>query len=312
MEVDLQAQFSGQHKTLSDKEREEIKEGYIWMDWFCVPQERSSRVPTPSASASSPTASLSPMRFLSERSGTESWSLMDDANKCIQSIPAYVEACQIFVALVPNLTHSSGSQVNYSSWLQRGWCRAEMWCKLLSERSNVPIVVVTASDRAEFDHPMMWMRSPVHQGDFGLESDRRKVSRFIYKALSLKLQRLRESKRKKDLNLYRFLMARADEISGKAVCHDTMEEFLRKYMFSSPNDAIQFQVGMTGLACATLSGQTEMMQDAVAGPVGDTTKGAGCCPEKRDEPIRKHNFYLVLTTCDPVYQCIVTARMKMA
>lgn len=64
----------------------------------------------------------------------------------------------------------------------------------------------------------------------------------------LKLQRLRESKRKKDLNLYRFFLARADEICGKAICNDTMEEFWRKYMFSSPNDAIQFQVGMTGLA----------------------------------------------------------------
>lgn len=261
VELDLQAQFIGQHKTLSDQEREEIKEGYIWMDWFSVPQERNSKGATPSAMGASPSAIFSPMNFLSERSGTESWTPLDEANKCIQSIPAYVEACQIFVALVPNLTHSSGSQVNYSSWLQRGWCRAEMWCKLLSERSKVPIVVVTASDRAEFDHPMMWMRSPVHQGDFGLESDRRKVSRFIQRALSLKLQRLRESKRKKDLNLYRFFLARADEICGKTICNDTMEEFWRKYMFSSPNDAIQFQVGMTGLACATLSGQTEMMQE---------------------------------------------------
>jgi threonine synthase len=32
-------------------------------------------------------------------------------------------------------------------------------------------------------------------------------------------------------------------------------------MVAGSKDAIQFQVGMTGLACATLSGQTEMMQD---------------------------------------------------
>ena len=43
------------------------------------------------------------------------------------------------------------------------------WTICLSEDKNE---VVTASDRAEFDHPMMWMRSPVHQGDFGLESVR--------------------------------------------------------------------------------------------------------------------------------------------
>ena len=31
----------------------------------------------------------------------------------------------------------------------------------------------------------------------------------------------------------------------------------------SSKDAIRFQVGMTGMACATLSGQTEMMQDGM-------------------------------------------------
>ncbi len=38
------------------------------------------------------------------------------------------------------------------------------------------------------------------------------------------------------------------------------QEFLRKYMFSSIADAIGHCKGMTGLACATLSGQTPMMQ----------------------------------------------------
>ena len=263
VEVDLQAQFSGIHKTLSSEEREALKDGYIWMDWFSVPQERNNRMPGSVASSGSPLASTSPLNLstFSERSGTESWTSLDEANRCIQSIPAYVEACQIFVSLVPSLRHSNGEMVNYSTWLQRGWCRAEMWCKLLSDKSDVPIVVVTDSDRAEFDHPMMWMRSPVHLGDFGIEQDRRKVCRFIQKALSLKLQRLREKGRKKDLCLYRFFMARADEICGKSICHDTMEEFLRKYMFSSIADAVGHCKGMTGLACATLSGQTPMMQE---------------------------------------------------
>lgn len=38
----------------------------------------------------------------------------------------------------------------------------------ISRRPKSP-QVVTDSDRAEFDHPMMWMRSPVHLGDFGIE-----------------------------------------------------------------------------------------------------------------------------------------------
>ena len=39
-----------------------------------------------------------------------------------------------------------------------------------TERSR-PFEVVTDSDRAEFDHPMLWLRSPVHEGDFGVESE---------------------------------------------------------------------------------------------------------------------------------------------
>lgn len=41
--------------------------------------------------------------------------------------------------------------------------------KLLPSFAGKPTKVVTDSDRAEFDHPMMWMRSPVHLGDFGIE-----------------------------------------------------------------------------------------------------------------------------------------------
>ncbi|CAJ1430446.1 unnamed protein product [Effrenium voratum] len=48
-----------------------------------------------------------------------------------------------------------------------------MWCKLLSDRSAVPIVaelVVTDTERAHFEQPMLWLRSPVHSGDFGIDS----------------------------------------------------------------------------------------------------------------------------------------------
>ena len=44
-----------------------------------------------------------------------------DTARAVQSIPAYVESCDMFVALVPDLVHSdTGLQCNYSTWLSRG------------------------------------------------------------------------------------------------------------------------------------------------------------------------------------------------
>ncbi|CAK9043994.1 unnamed protein product [Durusdinium trenchii] len=259
VEVDLQAQFSGFHRTLTLAERQQLQNAYIWMDWFSVPQERNSR---PSTAANSPIYSSPSLERLMtlERNGTESWSSIDEANKCIQSIPAYVEACQFFVALVPSLSDESGTNFNYSTWLQRGWCRAEMWCKMLSDASEIPIVVVTDSDRAEFDHPMLWLRSLVHEGDFGLETDRRKVSRFIQKALNLKLQRLKAQKTAQALNSYRFFAARADVFGGRARVDESIEDFLKRCSFSSINEAVKMDKGMNGLACAVLAGHTHVMQ----------------------------------------------------
>ena len=31
---------------------------------------------------------------------------------------------------------------NYLTWLSRGWCRAELWCRLLSNREDTSVVVV--------------------------------------------------------------------------------------------------------------------------------------------------------------------------
>eukprot|EP00438_Fugacium_kawagutii_P019773 Skav203663 [mRNA] locus=scaffold2755:105564:105761:- [translate_table: standard] len=41
----------------------------------------------------------------------------------------------IFLALVPEMKHhDTGKYCSYSSWLRRGWCRAELWCHLLSNK----------------------------------------------------------------------------------------------------------------------------------------------------------------------------------
>ena len=38
----------------------------------------------------------------------------------------------MFVILAPRCRHSDLSQCGFGSWSQRGWCRLELWCKMLS------------------------------------------------------------------------------------------------------------------------------------------------------------------------------------
>ncbi|CAJ1392411.1 unnamed protein product [Effrenium voratum] len=239
VEQDVHSQLAGHSTTLSAEERARLQDGYIWMDWFSVPQQ------------------LEFEQDDEEDCGTSSWTSSNEANLCIASIPAYVEACQIFLALVPSLEHEGGSPVNYSTWLQRGWCRAEMWCKLLSDRSAVPIVVVTDTERAHFEQPMLWLRSPVHSGDFGIDSDREKVNRFIWKALDLKLARLAK---RKDLKRFRFFAAKAAFFLGDPTSCRSQKDFLEHFMFDSFQAAVQ-QRGFTAVHCAVLAGDTCMLKE---------------------------------------------------
>lgn len=73
----------------------------MWLDYFCVPQ------------------------LVDEHS----IGLRDEQQLYIRSIPSYVELCDVFVALVPKALHidTKGAR-DVHSWLQRGWCRTEIWC----------------------------------------------------------------------------------------------------------------------------------------------------------------------------------------
>ena len=56
---------------------------------------------------------------------------------------------------------SSCAQV---SWLSRGWCRAELWCHVLSNKPDTNIIVVHSAQEAEFMSPMDWQRNSIADG----------------------------------------------------------------------------------------------------------------------------------------------------
>lgn len=47
------------------------------------------------------------------------------------------------------LHEDTGSLCNYSSWLSRGWCRGELWYRMLSSRSTASIMVMFSENEVE-------------------------------------------------------------------------------------------------------------------------------------------------------------------
>ncbi|CAL1167854.1 unnamed protein product [Cladocopium goreaui] len=236
VEGDVSAQLRFRTMRLSRAERDRIRNGYVWFDWFSVPQI-ASREPD---------------------AGEHEFA--DDTCLCVKSIPSYVEKCQVFVVLVPRLLHADrGTVCNYSTWLDRGWCRAEMWCKVLSEASDIPMIVIESEDKAEFLFPFNWNRKVAHEADFTVEADRRAVSEMSRKAL---LGKLMSRAAGAQLAQYRYFAACQEGFTGQPPARRSVQEFLSFFRFPSLKDAIA-PAGYTGLACATLSGDLPMMRHLI-------------------------------------------------
>ena len=77
--------------------RQQVLSGYIFLDWFAIPQ------------------------ITARAEGVNEESTKSDAALAVQSIPFYVETSNIFLALVPEVKHcTTGKFCNYASWLSRG------------------------------------------------------------------------------------------------------------------------------------------------------------------------------------------------
>ena len=84
--------------SLSKNTRRHIADGFIFFDWFSIPQ------------------------ITARQHGVNEDTTKSNAALAVQSIPAYVELSNVFLALVPELMHKDSAQlVNYATWLSRGW-----------------------------------------------------------------------------------------------------------------------------------------------------------------------------------------------
>ena len=155
---------------------------FFWYDYFSCPQER-----------------------LSESSGCGEKVHRDTLLDAIDSIPAYVDECSFFFALVPVLENPSGTNlITPFTWNSRGWCRLERSCRELSQNKSW-IQVKGRNDLQLISGAGASLcagSGPVGEGAFTVPEDASKLGPVLMKALKRKLLWLLKAE---DLPGYRFV-----------------------------------------------------------------------------------------------------------
>jgi len=265
---DVASQFFGEKKTLTQEQAKRVKEGFIWLDWVSIPQietfhdqdDEDDEVSIAKRNRSSRTFAYK----------TPARPRRTDQEEFILSIPSFVQACQVFVALVPPLMHFDTRQLcNYASWSTRGWCRTEMWCKMMLGNQDMPVVVISAADQADFARPVNWVDHLPHEGQFSVPADRGVVNGIFEQALSHQLGWLEQDS---DPSLYRYFLARRENLIGVGQQRRRLPEFLEEFGFGSLKDAKRIRRGFGPILAAALSADTDLLK---------TLLEAACSVEQR-------------------------------
>jgi len=146
---------------------------------------------------------------------TSSHKALRDAAKAVQSIPAYVEQCDLMVVVAPVSSHQdTGELCNFSSWRARGWCRAELVCSVLA-RHHIHALVCTGGKSTPFlMHPCEAHRLVVGTGEFScckmghqvngvpMACDKEKVAQVLDRMLKAKVVFSRQERILVDQHFY--------------------------------------------------------------------------------------------------------------
>lgn len=225
----------GATRSFSAETRQQLAEGYLFLDWFAIPQI-TARMP-----------------------GVNEEVCKSEAAKAVQSIPAYVEAADLFIALVPEVKHQDrGAYCNYTSWLSRGWCRAELWCRLLSHKPDTGVILLHSTKDVRYMFPLDWQLNTIVDGEFTVEEDRDVVAKLGEVAVDEKIRSLRAEHSQ---CYYRWFVASRPRLLGQDRGVSDKESFLEKFQFRSWEAAIfGDESNMTGLLCALFSCDVSMIR----------------------------------------------------
>jgi len=165
--------------------------GYVWFDWFSIPQiSVRDTGDEPGGQNTKPITSRSvPSEFDDVAPGgthKEPSTMSNDMKNAVNSIPAYVEYCDEFFVVAPTLEHhDTNLTCDLQSWLHRGWCRVELVCRKLSQRTSV--ISVQGVAQVEYMAGYSWISAPAFEGDFAVPTDKEAVYPVLQMAFDKKI-----------------------------------------------------------------------------------------------------------------------------
>lgn len=249
---DMASQFFGDCKILSKEQMTQIREGFIWLDWVSIPQIETFQTDDPDDEISAAKRERSSRTFAYSAPARR----RTDQEDFILSIPSFVQACQVFVVLVPPIKHKNSNQIcNYSSWSMRGWCRTELWCKMMLANMDVPVLVISGEFQADFARPVNWVDCVPHEGEFSFSTDRGVVNSIFEQVLSHQLSWLEHEA---NLSLYRYFLSRKDTLTGTTLQPRSMAEFLEDFGYKSLKASKKSS--FSPVAAAALSGDADVLK----------------------------------------------------
>lgn len=153
---------------LTSKAKACLLSGFIWYDYFSIPQCVGEHA---------------------ECAETRAQQI-----QAILSIPSYCVQSEVFLVLCPALLHcSTGLELDYMSWRSRAWCRAEAVVRMLTTRKNVSILVVKSAVQAIYVmNGVNVIQCPVGEGCLTYEGDRPVLRKLVQKTLLARLNRDQE------------------------------------------------------------------------------------------------------------------------
>jgi len=231
--------FAKAVETMTAVEIQELQSGYVWFDYFSVPQ-------------------------LKARSASASIQMQVDTQAAVDSIPSYVQFSKYFLILAPTVpkVECPDEGLDYLTWCSRGWCRLERAARVLSPQQDTRMILVAGSDCMKFVGADAYLQDPPGKGDFAYDSDREAVVKVMSAMVSHKLQ---FHKARGELHKYRMLLSlQGSLLSGKSPdsckfshCED-LSAFLKQYQFDSSTD--KDECGWTPMHYAAIAGAVPVMQ----------------------------------------------------
>lgn len=209
--------------------RQGIAAGYLWYDYFAIPQLHASECQT-------------------VKEG--------DFAKAVDSIPAYVQRCSHFIILSPCLAHDDLEDhfCSKSTWNHRGWCRAELasWA-LCQNGRNMSVITILHVAKVVEANPLQWLFSTPRTGQFTEEEDRQVVGEILHTILQARL------KTEEDIFMYRFLKAIGAHILGADSRESDLGIWLQDFKFDDARDAGKY--GFSPLHVAAAQGNVPVLRE---------------------------------------------------